>query len=333
MNKELAVWLYQMLYSMAECLKWKAATSGVAQRSVLGPKLFNILTNDITVGLSEPPASLHVTPSWVIQSILLREINTDCGMSGLRAVLYRRTWSYSWMKNWTWVINVFSQSRNSIITYTAQHKVLPAVWRKWYFPSTLLLWQPTFGLAFNSEERHGSVRVGPKDNQGNRVLEYLSYKENVRELGLFIQQKKGCWEGLTGALQYLEEGYKKDGKALFFQDLCKGKLMTQGPQRTCSSSVIGSAQGLNGHDFGHPDIVQAVLPNGRVVEIDNLGRSFPTQNILWFSDPVLKAAAPGIYSWNTLQFELSNLNFQSSSSGPCCIVFNLPHCKGPTMII
>lgn len=45
----------------------------------------------------------------------------------------------------------------------------------------------------------------------------------------------------------------------------------------CSCSAIGSAQGLNGHDFGHPDTVQEVLSNGGVVKTENLGRSFPTQ--------------------------------------------------------
>lgn len=38
------------------------------------------------------------------------------------------------------------------------------------------------------------------------------------------------------------------------------RVIRQGAQGTCSCSVIGTAQGLNGHDFGHPDIVQEVLP-------------------------------------------------------------------------
>jgi len=40
--------------------------------SVLGPILFNIFINDIVL-LSAPPASLQITPSRVVQLILLRE--------------------------------------------------------------------------------------------------------------------------------------------------------------------------------------------------------------------------------------------------------------------
>lgn len=50
--------------------------------------------------------------------------------------------------------------------------------------------------------------------------------------------------------------------------------MRQGAQRTGACSVIANAQGLNGHEFGHPDTVQEVLLNRGVVEIDDLGRFF-----------------------------------------------------------
>ena len=50
-----------------------------------------------------------------------------------------------------------------------------------------------------------------------RGLEYFSYEERLRELGLFSLQKRRLWNDLIVTFQYLTGTYKKDGEQLFAQ--------------------------------------------------------------------------------------------------------------------
>jgi len=48
-----------------------------------------------------------------------------------------------------------------------------------------------------------------------RGLEHLSYKERLRELGLFSLENRRLWGNLVVPFQYFNGAYKQDGDKLF----------------------------------------------------------------------------------------------------------------------
>ena len=84
--------------------------------------------------------------SWRLHLWKWRGKDNMGGVKGLR----RTTWGYSWMKSWMWANNVCLQPRRPTIPWAASE-----VWRagqgRWFWPSALLWWEPTWSPASSSE--------------------------------------------------------------------------------------------------------------------------------------------------------------------------------------
>jgi len=68
-----------------------------------------------------------------------------------------------------------------------------------------------------------------------RGLEYLSYKDRLRELGMFRLEKRRLRGDLIAAFQYLKGAYRKDGEGLF--------------TRMCSDRTRGNSSKLKEDGF------------------------------------------------------------------------------------
>jgi len=60
-------------------------------------------------------------------------------------------------------------------------------------------------------------------------LEYLSYEDRPRELGLFSLEKRRLRADLRAAFQYLKGAYRKDGEGLVTR-VCSDRTRGNGPK-------------------------------------------------------------------------------------------------------
>ncbi|GAB0203652.1 hypothetical protein GRJ2_002830800 [Grus japonensis] len=72
------------------------------------------------------------------------------------------------------------------------------------------LWGPQYKRDMELLEQ-----VQRRDTRMMRVLEHLSYKDRLRELGLFSLEKRRLQGDLRAAFQYLKGTYRKAGEGLF----------------------------------------------------------------------------------------------------------------------
>ena len=150
--------------------------------------------------------------------------NTGWAEKGLIAALKRRIWECS-----TWTSNVHLQPRWPTISWVASRKVWPAHRGRWFCPSTLLFWYPTWSTASSSglptQERHGVVGASPR-----RLIRGLEHPPTGRvgeSWGSSAWRREGS--GRPYSSLPVPEGtfYRKAGEGLFMRS-CNNRIRGNG---------------------------------------------------------------------------------------------------------
>jgi len=150
-----------------------------------------------------------------------------------------------------------------------------------HLESCIQLWSPQ-----HKKDMDVLERVQRRAKKMIRGLEYLSYKDRLRELGLFSLEKRRPQDDLIAAFQYLKGAYRKDGEGLFTR-VCRdrtsgngsklkegrfiliryeeeilhhevGEALKQVAQRSCGCPLPESVQGQVGWSSEQPGLVEDV---------------------------------------------------------------------------
>ncbi|PKU45461.1 pol- hypothetical protein [Limosa lapponica baueri] len=196
--------------------KWKPVTSGIPQGSVLGLVLFNIFVGDMDSGIE------RTLSKFADDTKLCDAVNTLEGRDAIQRDLDRlERWAYAKLMK-------FNQAKCKVLhlghAQKANH-ILGCVKRsvasrprevtlhlysalvRYYLEYRIQLWSPQHRKDMDLLER-----VQWRATKMIRGLEHLSYKDRLRELGLFSLEKRRLWGDLIAAFQYLKRAYGEMGR-------------------------------------------------------------------------------------------------------------------------
>lgn len=120
------------------------------------------------------------------------------------------------MINSIWASNLCPQPRRPTVSRVASKAIRPAGQRKQFFPSTPLMWDPTWSTVFSSGTPNTrGIRTCWSESRGG-LWEHS--EDKLRVLGLFSLEKRRFKRHLIAAFQYLEVASRKAGEGFFIME-------------------------------------------------------------------------------------------------------------------